>query len=52
MSVMQGLDGTFAGIVKNEEVGVFEFASFSVGDEEPEAPVRARCPAPAATGPR
>jgi hypothetical protein len=52
MSVMQGLDGSFAGIVKNEEVGVFEFATFVVGEEEPEAPTRARCPAPAATGPR
>lgn len=52
MSVMQGLDGTFAGIVKNEEVGVFEFATFVVGDEEPQTPVRAQCPTPAASGPR
>jgi hypothetical protein len=44
MSVMQALDGTLAGIVENEQAGVFQFATFSVGDKEPDAPARARCP--------
>lgn len=44
MSVMQAFDGALAGIVKNETVGVFEFATFVVGDEAPEAPKRAACP--------
>jgi hypothetical protein len=44
MSVMQAFDGTLAGIVTNEEVGVFKFATFTVGDEEPTPPARARCP--------
>lgn len=44
MSVMQAFDGTLLGIVTNEEVGVFKFATFSVGDEAPTAPARARCP--------
>lgn len=44
MSVMQAFDGTLAGIVTNDEVGVFKFATFVVGDEEPKPPARARCP--------
>ncbi len=44
MSVMQAFDGTLVGIVTNDEVGVFKFATFSVGDEAPAAPARARCP--------
>jgi len=44
MSVMQAFDGTLLGIVTNDEVGVFKFATFSVGDEAPTAPARARCP--------
>ncbi|WP_232312220.1 hypothetical protein [Achromobacter spanius] len=44
MSVMQALDGTFIGIVNNDEVGVFEFASFVVDGNASAAPARARCP--------
>jgi len=44
MSVMQAFDGRLAGIVTNEEVGVFKFATFVVGDDEPKPPARARCP--------
>ncbi|MGY6271756.1 hypothetical protein ACXIUT_18855 [Achromobacter denitrificans] len=44
MSVMQRLDGEVVGIVANETVGVFRYATFTVGDGEPAAPVRARCP--------
>lgn len=44
MSVMQTLAGEVVGVVKNEEVGVFHFATFVVGDEGPQTPARARCP--------
>ncbi|CAB3718038.1 hypothetical protein [Achromobacter piechaudii] len=44
MSVMQAFDGTLAGVVTNDEVGVFKFATFVVGNEEPKAAARARCP--------
>lgn len=44
MSVMQTQGGEVAGIVENEQAGVFQFATFVVGDEAPQAPVRARCP--------
>lgn len=44
MSVMQTLTGEVVGIAKNETVGVFHFATFSVGDQAPQTPVRARCP--------
>lgn len=44
MSVMQTLAGEVVGVVKNETVGVFHFASFTVGDQEPQAPARPRCP--------
>lgn len=44
MSVMQALDGTFLDIVKNDQVGVFEFATFVVEGNAPVAPARARCP--------
>lgn len=43
-SVMQTLDGRLAGIVPNEEVGVFKYATFVVGDKEPDKPALARCP--------
>ena len=44
MSVLQAFDGTLAGIEKNEAVGVFEFATFVVGDDAPALPRRATCP--------
>ncbi|CAB3674264.1 hypothetical protein [Achromobacter pestifer] len=44
MSVIQAFDGTVDRIVKNEAVGVFHFATFTVDDKEPEPPTRASCP--------
>ncbi|MGB3430929.1 hypothetical protein [Achromobacter sp.] len=43
MSVMHTLAGEVVGVVKNDMVGVFHFATIIVGDEEPEAN-RASCP--------
>ncbi len=43
MSVMQTLAGEVVGVVKNDTVGVFHFATIIVGDEEPEVS-RASCP--------
>ncbi len=43
MSVMQTLAGEVVGVVKNDAVGVFHFATIIVGDDMPE-PTRARCP--------
>ncbi|MDF8360540.1 hypothetical protein [Achromobacter anxifer] len=43
MSVMQTLAGEVVDVVKNDTVGVFHFATFVVGDEEPEVR-RAACP--------
>lgn len=44
LSVIQAFDGTLDRIVKNESVGVFHFATFTVDGKEPEAPKRASCP--------
>lgn len=44
MSVMQKLDGEVVGVVGNDTVGVFHFATITVGDEKPRQPTRARCP--------
>ncbi|MGS1106130.1 hypothetical protein ACVCNH_07760 [Achromobacter anxifer] len=43
MSVMQTLAGEVVDVVKNDTVGVFHFATITVGDEEPQ-PSRAACP--------
>ncbi|MFD4837960.1 hypothetical protein ACFWP0_10665 [Achromobacter sp. NPDC058515] len=43
-SVMQTLDGKLAGIVPNEEAGVFQYATFVVDGKEPARPALARCP--------
>ncbi len=44
MSVMQTLAGEVVEVVQNDTVGVFHFATFVVGDEEPEPRRRASCP--------
>jgi len=43
MSVMQTLAGEVVDVVKNDTVGVFHFATITVGDDMPQ-PTRARCP--------
>ncbi|WP_447918489.1 hypothetical protein [Achromobacter aegrifaciens] len=43
MSVMQTLAGEVVGVVKNDTVGVFHFATITVGDETPQER-RASCP--------
>lgn len=43
MSVMQTLAGEVVGVVKNDTVGVFHFATITVGDEAPQVR-RASCP--------
>jgi len=43
MSVMQTLAGEVVGVVKNDAVGVFHFATITVGDEQLQAS-RASCP--------
>lgn len=44
MSIMQTLGGEVIDVVKNENVGVYHFATIIVGDDMPQGPTRARCP--------
>jgi len=43
MSVRQTLSGEVIDVVRNDAVGVFHFATITVGDDTPQ-PTRARCP--------
>ena len=43
MSVRQALSGEVIDVVRNDAVGVFHFATITVGDDTPR-PTRARCP--------